>query len=85
MTLGVPCSAGGFSTAGCSVRSWWRHGVLLAVGVVPVYSGACFDAWFLPAEGILDVCLALWLPPALCWYTIDPLGLHWKMEDGVGS
>lgn len=52
---------------------------MLAFGAVLLYSGLRFDAAVFSAGGILNIGAGLLVAVLLvpCWYTLDPLGLHW--------
>ena len=51
---------------------------LLGVGAVLLYAGARYGAGFMLAAGALDIVsgFAVSVILGLCWYTLDPLGLH---------
>lgn len=55
-------------------------GVLVVTGAVLLYGGIRYQAGWLTGGGALDVCLGFVLAgqTGLCWYTLDPLGLHWE-------
>lgn len=55
-------------------------GVLLVTGVVLLYSGIRYEAAWLIGGGAVDIGLGLALAgqTGLCWYTLDPLDLHWE-------
>lgn len=54
---------------------------VLAVGIVIIYSGIRFEAPALIVTGVLDIVGAITIGAllGLCWYTLDPLGLHWPI------
>lgn len=53
---------------------------LLSVSVVLLYSGVRFSSAALTTLGSLGVgwCLIESAILALCWYSLDPLGIHWR-------
>jgi hypothetical protein len=54
-------------------------GALLASGAVLLYAGIRFDGAWLTVAGAVNVGMGavLLVLLGLCWYTLDPLRLHW--------
>ena len=75
LLLGSRGQAGSYLTMGLLL-------IMFGVGAVLLYCGIRFrGAWFTGA-GAIDIAWALVVQVllGLCWYTLDPLALHWDNE-----
>lgn len=90
--------AGGLAglLGGARLRKEGRLGAFLAgalalqmslLGAALLYRGRKLDAPLVIGGGVLNLMAGLALADmlSLCWYTIDPLGLHWTGSDDMGT